>query len=159
MLLENFYKIIHRKEREDGKREIEIELNPGHALYQGHFPGQPVVPGVCTLQMIKESAEQIVNRPLQYVQIASSKFLSAINPLETPLLQLFIRLEETEEHLFKLQAEGICNGKEFIKLKATLMTNSKKTHLCDKYRIHLSPTYFVKILVSIRKADSSVKHS
>ena len=84
MLLENFYKIIHRKEREDGKREIEIELNPGHALYQGHFPGQPVVPGVCTLQMIKESAEQI--------------------------------------------AEGICNGKEFIKLKATLMTNSKKTH-------------------------------
>ena len=37
MLLENFYKIIHRKEREDGKREIEIELNPGHALYQGHF--------------------------------------------------------------------------------------------------------------------------
>ena len=42
MLLENFYKIIHRKEREDGKREIEIELNPGHALYQGHFPGQPV---------------------------------------------------------------------------------------------------------------------
>ena len=38
MLLENFYKIIHRKEREDGKREIEIELNPGHVLYQGHFP-------------------------------------------------------------------------------------------------------------------------
>ena len=123
MLLENFYKIIHRKEREDGKREIEIELNPGHALYQGHFPGQPVVPGVCTLQIIKESAEQIANQPLQ-----SSKFLSAINPLETPRLQLFIRLEETEEHLFKLQAEGICNGKEFIKLKATLMTNSKKTH-------------------------------
>ena len=108
MLLENFYKIIHRKEREDGKREIEIELNPGHALYQGHFLGQPVVPGVCTLQMIKESAEQIVNRPLQYVQIASSKFLSAINPLETPRLQLFIRLEETEEHL------SSCRQKAFV---------------------------------------------
>ena len=53
MLLENFYKIIHIKEREDGKQAIEIELNPGHVLYQGHFPGQPVVPGVCTLQIIK----------------------------------------------------------------------------------------------------------
>lgn len=123
MLLENFYKIIHIKEREDGKQAIEIELNPGHVLYQGHFPGQPVVPGVCTLQIIKESAEQIASQPLQYVQIASSKFLSAINPLETPLLQLFIRLEETEEHLFKLQAEGICNGTEFIKLKAVLMAS------------------------------------
>ena len=91
MLLENFYKIIHRKEREDGKREIEIELNPGHALYQGHFPGQPVVPGVCTLQMIKESAEQIVSQPLQYVQIASSKFLSAISTKRnfSPFLGLF----------------------------------------------------------------------
>lgn len=120
MLLDNFYKIIHIEEKEDGKREIEIELNPGHALYQGHFPGQPVVPGVCTLQIIKESAEQIVNRPLQYAQIASSKFLSAVNPLETQLLHLSIQLKETEEALLKLQAEGICNGKEFIKLKATL---------------------------------------
>lgn len=120
MLLDNFYKIIHIEEKEDGKREIEIELNPGHALYQGHFPGQPVVPGVCTLQIIKESAEQIVNRPLQYAQIASSKFLSAVNPLETQLLCLSIQLKETEEALLKLQAEGICNGKEFIKLKATL---------------------------------------
>ena len=51
MLLENFYKIIHIKEREDGKQAIEIELNPGHVLYQGHFPGQPVVPGVCTLEL------------------------------------------------------------------------------------------------------------
>lgn len=120
MLLDNFYKIIHIEEKEDGKREIEIELNPGHALYQGHFPGQPVVPGVCTLQIIKESVEQIVNRPLQYAQIASSKFLSAVNPLETQLLHLSIQLKETEEALLKLQAEGICNGKEFIKLKATL---------------------------------------
>lgn len=120
MLLDNFYKIIHIEEKEDGKREIEIELNPGHALYQGHFPGQPVVPGVCTLQIIKESAEQIVNRPLQYAQIASSKFLSAVNPLETQLLHLSIQLKETEEAFLKLQAEGICNGKEFIKLKATL---------------------------------------
>lgn len=124
MLLENFYRIISIKEKEDGKREIEIELNPGHILYQGHFPGQPVVPGVCTLQMIKESAEQIVNLPLQYVQIASSKFLSAINPFDTPTLLLNIRLEETE-HSLQLQATGICDRKEFIKLKATL-TKEKK---------------------------------
>ena len=107
-------------------------------LYQGHFPGQPVVPGVCTLQIIKESAEQIASQPLQYVQIASSKFLSAINPLETPLLQLFIRLEKTEEHLFKLQAEGICNGKEFIKLKAVLMASKYQMKQVLLLNIHNS---------------------
>ena len=72
MLLENFYKIIHIKEREDGKQAIEIELNPGHVLYQGHFPGQPVVPGVCTLQIIKESAEQIANSSFNFLKRRSS---------------------------------------------------------------------------------------
>lgn len=33
MLLENFYKIIYIKEREDGKQEIEIELNFGYVFY------------------------------------------------------------------------------------------------------------------------------
>lgn len=121
MLLDDFYKIIHIEEQENGSRKIDIELNPDHALYQGHFPGQPVVPGVCTLQMIKESAELLLNQPLQYVQIASSKFLSAINPLESPIVYLYIKPEETEEHLFKVHAEGVCNEKDFIKLKATLI--------------------------------------
>lgn len=120
MLLDDFYKIIHIEEQENGSRKIDIELNPDHVLYQGHFPGQPVVPGVCTLQMIKESAELLLNQPLQYVQIASSKFLSAVNPLESPFLYLYIKPEEAEEHLFKVHAEGICNEKNFIKLKATL---------------------------------------
>ena len=44
MLLENFYKIIHIKEREDGKQAIEIELNPGHVLYQGHSATTAVYP-------------------------------------------------------------------------------------------------------------------
>lgn len=38
MLLENFYKIIHIKEREDGKQEIEIELNPRPCALSRSFP-------------------------------------------------------------------------------------------------------------------------
>ena len=25
----------------------ELVLNAGHSIYEGHFPGQPVTPGVC----------------------------------------------------------------------------------------------------------------
>ena len=44
MLLENFYKIIHIKEREDGKQAIEIELNPGHGALSRSFPRTAGVP-------------------------------------------------------------------------------------------------------------------
>ena len=30
-----------------------IELNAAHSIFKGHFPGQPIVPGVCMMQMVK----------------------------------------------------------------------------------------------------------
>ena len=109
MLLENFYKIIHIKEREDGKQEIEIELNPGHVLYQGHFPGQPVVPGVCTLQIIKESAEQIASQPLQYVQIASSKVPVCHQPAENSATTAVYPIRKKRKSTF-----SSCRQKAFV---------------------------------------------
>lgn len=120
MLLDDFYRIAHTIEQEDGSREIAIALNSAHPLYRGHFPGQPIVPGVCTLQIIKECTEQLTGSPLQYVQIASAKFLSAVNPLEESLLHLTLRSEETEDGFLKLQVDGSCKGQGFVRLKAIL---------------------------------------
>lgn len=120
MLLDNFY-TIHRIDKADPDWKVTIELNPDHAIYKGHFPEQPIVPGVCMLQMIKESAEEIVGSPLQFSQITSCKFLSAIDPTVTCTLELSIKWEETEENIIKLQAGGSYSGTEFIKVKATLI--------------------------------------
>lgn len=120
MLLDNFYTILQIREN-DNCRIVSIRLNPAHILYQGHFPEQPVVPGVCMLQMIKESIEAILNCTLQYQQITSCKFLSAINPANNSVLELSIRLEETEEKQIKLQSTGTYNQIECIKLKASLI--------------------------------------
>ena len=34
--------------------KIQITLNPAHEIFKGHFPGNPVMPGVCTVQIVKE---------------------------------------------------------------------------------------------------------
>ena len=83
-LLPNFYKVTHSEHINETDWVVQVMLNPQHAIYNGHFPQQPVVPGVCMLQMIKECIEKIQQAPLQYKQIASCKFLSVINPNETP---------------------------------------------------------------------------
>lgn len=120
MLLDNFYTIRHI-EKTDSDWTVTIDLNPDHVIYKGHFPEQPIVPGVCMLQMIKESAEKMVNSKLQFAQIASCKFLSAIDPVESSVLELSIKWEEAEEGFIKLQAGGICNETEFVKVKASLI--------------------------------------
>lgn len=70
-----------------------LQLNPEHVIYQAHFPGQPITPGVCIVQMGKELLEdclaQMPNNPwgnlvnLQVVKVKNVKFLSVISPNES----------------------------------------------------------------------------
>ena len=48
MLLDNFYTILSSESSDSTIWTIQVKLNPGHPVYQGHFPGHPVVPGVVT---------------------------------------------------------------------------------------------------------------
>lgn len=119
-LLPDFYSVTHSEPVSETDCTVHVRLNPQHPVYGGHFPQQPVVPGVCLLQIIKECLEQKVGRPLQYRQIASCKFLSAINPNETPELIFSLTLKESDTDGLQIQAEGRTSEDIFIKLKALL---------------------------------------
>ena len=58
-----------------------VALNADCEVYQGHFPGEPISPGVCNIQMIKECAE----RCLGY---AGDNLLTAGEDSETPSILL-----------------------------------------------------------------------
>src|ERR1700709_205835 len=57
-----------------------LELNPEHEIFLGHFPGQPVVPGVCMMQIVKEMLEAATSRTLRLHTGLDLKFLSVIDP-------------------------------------------------------------------------------
>ena len=96
MLLDNFYTILSSESSDSTIWTIQVKLNPGH----------PVVPGVCLLQLIKECVEDIRQQKLQIAQVSSCKFLSAINPIETPHISVALTFKEIEEGTLQLQAEG-----------------------------------------------------
>lgn len=52
-LKNNLYKII-RKEGVGPVVNYAIELIPSCVIYAAHFPGEPITPGVCIVQMGKE---------------------------------------------------------------------------------------------------------
>lgn len=78
-LLNDFYKTISFDTATD-KLETVIEIDPLHKIFEGHFPGQPVVPGVCMMQIIKESAERFVGYSLKLEKAQDMKFLAVIDP-------------------------------------------------------------------------------
>jgi 3-hydroxyacyl-[acyl-carrier-protein] dehydratase len=81
MLLDNFYHILTKELTPDASRAV-IAIDPAHRILEGHFPGMPVVPGVCMMQIVREIAEQGTGKPLHIATADNMKFLAILDPTE-----------------------------------------------------------------------------
>ena len=122
MLIENYYK-INGIVKEEEVTIFQIVLNPDCEVYQGHFPGEPVSPGVCNIQMIKECAEQAVDKSLFLNNLQQCRLTTLVTPLAHPEVEVTIRMEEKGE-TYKLKAT-LGQGEEvYLELKAELITQN-----------------------------------
>lgn len=119
-LLENFYTEISSDFNPGNTAafKCEIRLNPEHAIYKGHFPQVPVVPGVCLVQIVKEILMEKTGRELVLASGDNIKFLAMINPRETPVLELAFTLKSSEKG-FDAGATFSHNGTSYTKFKGS----------------------------------------
>ncbi|MGB0402858.1 MAG: 3-hydroxyacyl-ACP dehydratase [Salibacteraceae bacterium] len=103
MLLKEFYTITKKETLEEGNYKWQIELNPKHEVFEGHFPGNPITPGVSMIQTIKEVSEEILQKKLFLESADNVKFMAIINPETDPVLDLDIQIIEKEEGKFKVK--------------------------------------------------------
>ena len=99
MILKNDFYSIQSLQQEGDVVNASIGLNQSHVIFAGHFPGQPVVPGVCMVQIIKEILETTIGKPLQLKAADHIKFLSMVNPQETAELQAIIKYVPGESNM------------------------------------------------------------
>ena len=78
-LKDSLYKIIDKKETPEGVL-YNIHLIVESPIYGAHFPGMPITPGVCIVQMVEELLADHLQRNLQISSLKSAKFLSALKP-------------------------------------------------------------------------------
>ena len=67
ILLNDFYTILQR-DPAPGTVKAKIAINKKHRILEGHFPGLPVVPGVCMLQMVREIIEINAGKELKLTE-------------------------------------------------------------------------------------------
>jgi 3-hydroxyacyl-[acyl-carrier-protein] dehydratase len=81
---------IEKLENSDNLIKAELSINANSPIFKGHFPGQPVVPGACILQVVKEVLEDALGQSLQIQKAGNLKFIAMIDPLKTAAVQLEI---------------------------------------------------------------------
>ena len=58
MELKNSLYQITGKETNGTAVSYDLQLDASHVIYQAHFPGEPITPGVCIIQIAKELLEE-----------------------------------------------------------------------------------------------------
>jgi 3-hydroxyacyl-[acyl-carrier-protein] dehydratase len=123
MLLKDFYTIVEIDNSDKENVKAIIDLNKDHEIYKGHFPNNPIVPGVCLTQLIKEVMENIENKDLQLSYASNIKFMAVVNPEINNRLQIDLKIKyDIEQNLIKVDSITHFNDQVFYKFKGNFTT-------------------------------------
>jgi 3-hydroxyacyl-[acyl-carrier-protein] dehydratase len=120
MLLGHFFTIQSIK-AEAGIINASLQINAAHEIFEGHFPGQPVVPGVCMVQLIKELVESVIAKKTTMAAAAEIKFLAVINPTENNIVQAAVKYSTDEQGNFTINASLVNDAVTHLKCRCLLI--------------------------------------
>ena len=115
MLAGDFF-FITTLQQESGKISAALEINAGHKIFEGHFPGQPVVPGVCMMQMVKEILEAVLEQPLRLYTADNLKFLTVIDPVETNTIHAKLKYTIAPDESIQVAATFLNDSVVYFKM-------------------------------------------
>lgn len=103
MKLQNSLFTIVSHSADEARHDFTIRLDANHFIYQAHFPGEPITPGVCILQMAVELMEVAVSRSLEVKCVKNVKFLRIISPKEVTEVSYTLQKLTVEDNTIKSQ--------------------------------------------------------
>ena len=122
MLKDTFYSIKDSTDIENG-RIYHITLIESHPIFQAHFAGNPIMPGACVVQLIKELVSDFFNRTFFVSTVKNMKFLQAINPLESP--EIAVSLTFTQQEPEYISVSSVLFQDDVVFSKSTLKLENK----------------------------------
>lgn len=64
----------------EGSVHLKVRLEAGSALLDGHFPGEPILPGVAHLALVQEAAERLELRPVFVSGLRNFRLRQVLRP-------------------------------------------------------------------------------
>lgn len=123
MNLTNLYTILEKERSEDAIVTVKVQLNKNHQLFEGHFPGHHILPGVVTLQIIKELTETECNATLFMYSASNIKFLSMVDPALNAMLIFNLQLQKENDTIKVKNSTTFTDGT--IVMKSTTVYSTK----------------------------------
>lgn len=103
-----------------------IAFNKDHMVFEGHFPGNPVVPGVVQVQVLKDVLENVLHKKVFLNHTKSIKFLNVISPLEVGEVQFEIVYEQQTDTNFTVKCVVKTETQVYMKYSGSALVTTKE---------------------------------
>lgn len=113
-----FFQLVSITE-DDGQHSASVKLNPDHEVYNGHFPDQPVAPGVMLMNMCREVAEKVKGEEVRIRSARSIKFVKVVDPTKIQDLVLTMKFDEGDDGT-RFQCVAKAGADTYFKIIATI---------------------------------------
>ncbi|PJJ79557.1 hotdog family protein [Mucilaginibacter auburnensis] len=95
-----------------------LAINADSQIFDGHFPGHPVVPGACMLQLVKDLLSETLRVSPKMLKADNIKFLGLVQP-GVEGLNLNVNYQLTDSQI-KLAATLSSADTTYMKLQGSL---------------------------------------
>jgi len=117
-MLENKLYLIEHKEVTNESVVYTIRQNKNNEIFKAHFPGNPITPGACLIEIAKELCEHFVGKKLTVQSVKNVKFISLITPIANEFLKFHIATTTEDDAIHakvQILAEGnVCSKINFV---------------------------------------------
>jgi|WetSurMetagenome_2_1015567.scaffolds.fasta_scaffold00382_9 3-hydroxyacyl-[acyl-carrier-protein] dehydratase len=95
-----------------------IRFNTLHRIFEVHFPGSPVVPGACIVQIATELLSHHLSCPMVLSEAKNIKFINLINPLQHNVAEFSFKLNRQEDEKTAATITVSDGDNVFVKISA-----------------------------------------
>lgn len=120
MLLPHLYKILSSAKIDEKVFEFIVEINPEHNIFKGHFPQRPILPGVCTINIVKECICSVLHKELHFMNITQCKFMGMVDPYTDNKLVVDITINTDNPNEIIVHSSILNSNVNVFKIKAAL---------------------------------------
>lgn len=120
MLRDSLYRII-ASTHQDGLIQATLKIDQNHEIFKGHFPGQPVLPGACVLQMVKEVLADQLKKDFRLKKANSIKFIQIVDPQINNVIILKLTCKLLDDNTLQVNGTLSCSETVCFKLQSVFI--------------------------------------
>ena len=105
----------------DSNNTLSFSILRSSQVFDGHFPNQPILPGVAMIELVQRATELVLNEKLELKSAGNFKFLMMIDPDKVSKAILVFSITPKEEG-WRVKAQIKHNENIYFKADAFYVT-------------------------------------